>query len=184
MPVSDFDAPLFNEGPTDTANKNSTNEEEEKCEKQPIKVELNPDLKHKEYAGLYNCDNIEDYYDSVKKKIETVSEDKDMLNKDANLLGIRRSCFRALSSYYKNSFAKFNKAWQSLKRNKKKTKDMNKLIEVYMKQEFESFISQKPDEFVQLLKNALIAILHSHRYKKQEDFTKDVDFSVIRDVLR
>ena len=60
---------------------------------------------------------------------------------------------------------------------------MNELIDTYLVQEFGELLSNLNEESYKSLKNAMIAILHSHRYKKQEEFTKDIDFSVIRDVL-
>lgn len=104
--------------------------------------------------------------------------------KDPNTLSIRRSCFRALSSYFKSTFAKYNRAWQDKRRNKKKTKDMNLLIDTYVTEEFGDLTRSLNPVIVDDLKAALTAVLHSHRYKKgKEDFMQDIDFSVIRDVL-
>jgi hypothetical protein len=104
-------------------------------------------------------------------------------DKDINALSIRRSCFRALSAHFKATFSKFNRAWQDKRRNKKKTKDMNEFIDTYISQEFGDLLNEMHEDFYKALREAVIAILHSHRYKKTEEFTKDIDFSVIRDVL-
>lgn len=104
-------------------------------------------------------------------------------DKKTNTLSIRRSCFRKLSAYYKGTFSKFNRAWQEKRRNKKKTRNMNELIDIYMRQEFAGLLINLDEEFLVKLRNALVAILHSHRYKKREEFTEDIDFTVIRDVL-
>jgi hypothetical protein len=104
-------------------------------------------------------------------------------DKKFNALSIRRSCFRSLSAFYKGTFSKFNRAWQAKRRNKKKTRDMNELIDTYMRQEFKELLNELGEDFLVSLRNALIAVLHSHRYKKQEEFTDEIDFSVIRDVL-
>ena len=119
----------------------------------------------------------------MEGKVESSTKTKGTSDKELNALSIRRSCFRALSSYFKNTFSKFNRAWQEKKRNKKKTKDMNELISTYVKQELGALIEGLSEEFINELRDALIAILHSHRYKKEEEFTKNVDFSIIRDVL-
>ena len=44
---------------------------------------------------------------------------------------IKRDCFRLFSTYYKNNFKKWNKVWQSEKRNKRKRSDMKELIYRY-----------------------------------------------------
>jgi len=115
--------------------------------------------------------------------MELPSTSKGPSDKELNTLSIRRSCFRALSSYFKTSFSKFNRSWQEKRRNKKKTKDMNQFIDTYITQEFGEEVTQMDPEFYTSLRNAVIAVLHSHRYKKKEEFTKNIDFSVIRDVL-
>mmetsp|Transcript_32229 Transcript_32229/g.36750 ORF Transcript_32229/g.36750 Transcript_32229/m.36750 type:complete len:94 (+) Transcript_32229:576-857(+) len=60
---------------------------------------------------------------------------------------------------------------------------MNELIDTFMIQEFGEFLVHCPAEVIVSLRNAVISILHSHRYKKQEEFTRDIDFSIVRDVL-
>jgi len=139
---------------------------------------------YKQYAFQYNWSQHQTFYNSLEGKVESTStKTKGTSEKELNALSIRRSCFRALSSYFKNTFSKFNRAWQEKKRNKKKTKDMNELINIYIQQELGKETEDLSQESIQGLKDALIAILHSHRYKKEEEFTKDIDFSVIRDVL-
>lgn len=115
--------------------------------------------------------------------MDAKSSNKGSSDKEINALSIRRSCFRALSAHFKASFSKFNRAWQDKRRNKKKAKDMNEFIDTYITQEFGSLLNEMHEEFYTELRKAVIAILHSHRYKKEEEFTKDIDFSVIRDVL-
>ena len=60
---------------------------------------------------------------------------------------------------------------------------MNQLINTYIAQEFGELLGGLDEEFIRELRHAIVAILHSHRYKKEEEFTKEIDFSVIRDVL-
>lgn len=119
----------------------------------------------------------------MEGKVDAKSTSKGSSDKEINALSVRRSCFRALSSHYKNTFSRFNRAWQEKKRNKKKNKDMNEFIDTYIRQEFGDLLKDMHDEFYVSFREAMIAILHSHRYKKEEEFTKDIDFSVIRDVL-
>ena len=104
-------------------------------------------------------------------------------DKKQNAFSSRRSCFRALSAFYKGRFSKFNRTWQQKRRNKKKNKDMDELINTYMAEEFKDLLPELDHEFLNEFRNSIVAVLHSHRYKKKEDFTKDIDFSIIRDVL-
>lgn len=60
---------------------------------------------------------------------------------------------------------------------------MNEFIDIYIKQEFGDFLENMHEDFYKSFRAAVIAVLHSHRYKKKEEFTQDIDFSVIRDVL-
>lgn len=135
-----------------------------------------------EYAALYSWSQYQAFSNALVGKVEE-STIKGTSDKDVNALTVRRTCFRALSSHYKNTFSRFNRAWQDKRRNKKKTKDMNEFIDTYIRQEFGSYIDTMPEDFYFSLREAMIAVLHSHRYKKQEEFTKDIDFSIIRDCL-
>ncbi|CAI2369046.1 unnamed protein product [Moneuplotes crassus] len=139
-------------------------------------------LGFEKYAASYSCSQHQSFYRALEGSVE-LSTRKGSSDKESNALSVRRSCFRALSAFFKNSFSKFNRAWQDKRRNKKKTKDMNNFIDTYIKQEFGDEISKMDPEFYKNLRDAVISILHSHRYKKQEEFTKDIDFSIIRDVL-
>ena len=134
------------------------------------------------YAARYSWSQHQAY----SRALEGVADDsahKGSSEKELNALSIRRSCFRALSAYYKQSFSKFNRAWQQKRRNKKKTKDMNVFIDTYIQEEFAENLPEMHPEFYSAFRDAVIAILHSHRYKKEEEFTKGIDFSIIRDVL-
>lgn len=134
------------------------------------------------YAASYSWSQHQSYYLALEGRVDT-STTKGSSDKESNALSIRRSCFRALSAYFKNTFSKFNRAWQDKRRNKKKTKDMNSFIDTYIREEFGDEISSMEPEFYKNLRDAVISILHSHRYKKKEEFTKDINFSTIRDVL-
>ena len=140
-------------------------------------------FEYKSYASQFNWSQHQSFYEALEGKVESSTITKSSSDKEINALSIRRSWFRALSSYYKNTFSKFNRAWQEKRRNKKKTKNMNELIDTYILKEFGDLLRNCNQELIIRLREAMIAILHSHRYKKQEEFTKDIDFSIIRDVL-
>lgn len=89
---------------------------------------------------------------------------------------VRRDCFRAFSAYYKDQFKPFNKVWQSGKRNKLKKTDMVPLVMEFLRNEFEN---QEIDSLV----IPMMTILHSHRYKKQEEFLDGLDFTIIRGLV-
>mmetsp|Transcript_857 Transcript_857/g.733 ORF Transcript_857/g.733 Transcript_857/m.733 type:complete len:125 (-) Transcript_857:7-381(-) len=60
---------------------------------------------------------------------------------------------------------------------------MNLFINTFIKEEFGDIVQEMDIEYYSSLREAVIAVLHSHRYKKKEEFTQEIDFSVIRDVL-
>jgi len=90
---------------------------------------------------------------------------------------IRRDCFREFSSYFKNEFKPFNQIWQSGKWNKLKKTEMIPLVVEFLKQMLQQ---SNVDEFVV----PALTILHSHWYKKEEDFLEGIDFTVIRNLVQ
>lgn len=58
---------------------------------------------------------------------------------------------------------------------------MNELIESFMENEFGVEVREMPNH--ELFLKYMTMILHSHRYKKQEDFVDNINFEVIRTVL-
>ena len=143
---------------------------------------LSQESESKKYASHFSWSQHQAYHKALEGKVASAAI-KGSSESEINLLSVRRSCFRALSAYYKNSFSNFNRAWQDKRRNKKKTKDMNEFVDTYIKQEFGSLLDNVKEGFFKELRSAVIAILHSHRYKKDEEFTRGIDFSVIRDCL-
>ena len=189
--ISDFTSQVHTK--EENQNKTETHDnfdtfEESKTEKIEIDVKTltnigsRHDFEYKAYASQFSWSQHQAFYEALEGKVES-STTKGSSEKEINALSIRRSWFRSLSSYYKNTFSKFNRAWQEKRRNKKKTKDMNELIDTYLVQEFGEPLRNCKQEFIISLREAMIAILHSHRYKKEEEFTKNIDFSIIRDVL-
>ena len=66
---------------------------------------------------------------------------------------------------------------------KRPTEPMESLIKEFAEEEFSNLNSENNTIDIDMLVQPLILILHSHRYKKNEQFTKGKDFSVIRDLL-
>lgn len=85
---------------------------------------------------------------------------------------IRRDCFRTFSAFYKDQFKPFNQIWQSGKRNKLKKTEMIPLVIDFLSLLF-------PNEEIDSLIIPMMTVLHSHRYKKPEDFIAGLDFSII-----
>jgi hypothetical protein len=92
---------------------------------------------------------------------------------------IKRDCFRGFSTYFKNNFKKWNKVWQSEKRNKRKKQNMRALIQKFCEEEFKQ---ASPDQILAMI-SPMTIILHSHRYQKGEDFAQGLDFSLIRNLI-
>jgi hypothetical protein len=65
--------------------------------------------------------------------------------------------------------------WQRKKSKKAKKPPMRTLVEAFCKEEFN-------DDSKDLV-NALVSVLHSHRFKKEEEFVQEIDFSIVRNVL-
>ena len=88
-----------------------------------------------------------------------------------------------MSKFFKNMFAEKNKKWQRKKGKKSNSQPMEVLIREFAEEQFGKFM--RPDSLLTInnLIKPLTLILHSHRYKKQEEFTKNLDFSIIRDLL-
>ena len=69
--------------------------------------------------------------------------------------------------------------WQRKKSKNCKKPPMETLVQQFCEQEF-------PEELPfsrQTLVNAMIAVLHSHRYQKGESFADGIDFTPVRGVL-
>ena len=78
-----------------------------------------------------------------------------------------------------------NTLWIRRKNNKKKTAPLKLVLQAYMKAEFGNVVTEMSTAEFSELEQALLTILHSHRYKKAErcqDY-EGIDFSIIRDVL-
>ena len=65
----------------------------------------------------------------------------------------------------------------------KKNEPMEKIVREFAEEEFWYLNEGEHNINIQMLVQPLILILHSHRYKKNEQFTRGKDFSVIRDLL-
>ena len=102
---------------------------------------------------------------------------------DSNLFLVRRACFRGFSEYFKNKFASSNYSWQRKRGNKKKKTPMMTLIKDFAQQEFGEIVTQFSEEQWLNFRKSLLTILFSHRYKKNDDFLKDLEFTQIRNVL-
>lgn len=96
---------------------------------------------------------------------------------------LHRTVFRGMSKYFKNKFSKKSKYWQRKKGKKQKVAPMRDLVSEFVAEEFEYLNTENSQISLGDLIDPLIVILHSHRYKKQEEFTKNTDFSIIRDLL-
>jgi hypothetical protein len=91
---------------------------------------------------------------------------------------LRRDCFRGFSDYFKKKFKPFSDLWQGGKRNKLKKVEMKPLIERFIREEL------KINGSVSHLIEPMIIVLHSHRYNKEEEFTVNIDFSIIRNLIQ
>lgn len=115
-----------------------------------------------------------------KSKLKKKSDDESF---EWNNFLIRRACFRGLSVYYKNKFAKTNVSWQRRRVNKKKKTPMHDLIKDFAIEEFGPIVERLSESKWVSFRNILYSILFSHRYKKTDDFLEGVDFKLVRGVL-
>lgn len=88
-----------------------------------------------------------------------------------------------MSKYFKDKFSKISKNWQKRRAKKQKVEDMEVLIKNFVHHEFYYLIAVNHTLSLEDLIPPMTAILHSHRYKKNENFIENVDFSIIRDLL-
>ena len=88
-----------------------------------------------------------------------------------------------MSSYYRSKFSKLNTLWQRRKQNKKKVSPISSLLKQFYIEEFGEVVNQMSSEEYDSFSKAVMTILYSHRYKKDDSFTHGIDFSIIRDVL-
>ena len=96
---------------------------------------------------------------------------------------VRRACFRGFSEYFKNKFADANYSWQRKRGNKKKKTPMMVLIRDFAEQEFGSLVSGLTEAQWIRFRTTLFTVMFSHRYKKNDEFLKGIDFTRIRSVL-
>ena len=141
-----------------------------------------------DFVPFYNSSKAPENYDKNEDSSKEASEDQvsfetGKIKKKLKKFSLRRACFRGMSKYYKSKFAIKSKAWQRRKGKKQKTRPMEELVTEYAKEEFAYLDQNKLSIKVDDLIEPLLLVLHSHRYKKIEEFTKDRDFTIVRDVL-
>lgn len=102
---------------------------------------------------------------------------------ESNLFLIRRACFRGFSEYFKNKFSTSNYSWQRKRGNKKKKTPILTLLREFAEEEFGSLVTNFSEDQWVKFRDSLLTVMFSHRYKKNDDFLKHIDFSKIRSVL-
>ena len=102
---------------------------------------------------------------------------------DSNLFLIRRACFRGFSKYFNNLFSRANYSWQRQRGNKKKKTPILVLVREFAENEFGDVVKRLNEEQWLRFRKSLLTVLFSHRYKKSDEFLKECDFTIIRNVL-
>ena len=100
-----------------------------------------------------------------------------------NLFLIRRAWFRGFSEYFKNKFSVDNYSWQRKRGNKTKKVPIISLVRKFAESEFSELLNTFSDDQYAKFEKTLLVVLFSQRYKKNDEFLKDIDFSRIRNVL-
>ena len=122
-------------------------------------------------------------YDESQNLDMNIKSNKTKAKIDSNLFLVRRAWFRGFSEYYKNLFARANYSWQRKRGNKKKKTPMMTLIREFAESEFGDLISKLTESQWNKFRTTLFTILFSHRYKKDDEFLKGIDFTQVRSVL-
>ena len=96
---------------------------------------------------------------------------------------VRRSCFRAFTKYYRKQFSDRNKKFQKKRALKKKRLEMLDLVREFCREEFPALLERMNERQKEFLEEAVLTVLHCHRYKKQEGFLSGIDFTIVRDCM-
>lgn len=139
-----------------------------------IKSFMNKSLSFESEEKVPNEDNVNLSNDCINSR---------KCKKKLNKFLVHRTIFRGMSKYYKVKFAKISKYWQKKKGKKQKVEPMKNLVQKFIAQEFGNVKYGDYKILEKELLEPIMVVLHSHRYKKQEEFTENIDFSIVRDLL-
>ena len=97
---------------------------------------------------------------------------------------LRRNIYRNFGNFFKDLFAKYTKKFMNLRcsqeiKARKMATYLSDFIEENFEQQYTSLSEEQKDEFMVALKQ----VLFSHRHKKDDLFTENIDFSTVRSVM-
>ncbi|TNV80726.1 hypothetical protein FGO68_gene16530 [Halteria grandinella] len=130
-----------------------------------------------------NMPPIEDQQDQLDEEPAPLQAASDKYYKKFDFF-YKRTCFRLMAEYYKQTFQPYQKLWIEQRR---KT-DLKVLIQQYAEANFQQVLNALKGSNQELFMGMLSMVVLSHRHNKEDTIAKkderlDLDFSLVRDTM-